>query len=380
MAERTRRGRFPRFALALVAACTSVGVSSCATAPTQLTTTTVVSGLHRPWDIAFLPDGTMVFTERTGPVSAMVGGAKRVLVTPADVEAVFEGGMMGLAVDPDFSSNRYVFTCFLANRSGTRDVRLVRWKVDASVTSLTDRTDILTGMPVNAAGQAGRHAGCRPRFGPDGYLWVTTGDAAVNSNPQDPNSLGGKILRIDRNGAPAPDNAGPPFRGEVYSYGHRNPQGIAFRPADGQPFVVEHGTGCDDEINLPVRRGNYGWDPKPAGGGSAYDESRPMTDTLKFPDAISAVWSSGCPTVAPSGAGFLTGSQWSAWDNSLAVAVLKGTELHIFRFNDDGTKYLDWITMEDKGRLRVAVQGPDGDLYVAQDADPGAILKLHPGA
>ncbi|MEZ5143580.1 MAG: PQQ-dependent sugar dehydrogenase [Acidimicrobiales bacterium] len=347
-------------------------------APT-LTVTPHLSGLARPWDLAFAPDATLLFTERPGAIKADVGGAVRVLGRPADVQAIGEGGMMGLAVDPQFTANRRIYTCFLSNADGALDVRVVRWRVDAGYTTLTDRADIVTGIAVNTAGQAGRHSGCRTRFGPDGYLWVTTGDAATSWVPQSPTSLGGKVLRVTTDGAGAPGNPGGALRPEIYSYGHRNPQGVAFRPGDGMPFAVEHGTGCDDEVNLLVAGGNYGWDPVPVGGGTSYDESRPMTDLTRYPTARPAVWSSGCPTIAPSGAGFLEGAQWKDWDGDLAVAVLKGTQLRVFGLDGAGAVVAQASGVTDQGRLRVAVQGPGGDLYIAQDADPGAILRVQPG-
>lgn len=366
----------------------AVGLSACVVAAPpppppgpgapDVAVTTVVGGLHRPWDIAFAPDGTMLFTERTGLVSAWVGGAKVVLAQPADVQAINEGGMLGLAVDPQFAGNRHIYSCFVSNASGALDVRVVRWTVDAGYTGTTARTDILTGLPVNALGQAGRHAGCRPRFGPDGYLWVTAGDAATGTNPQDPTALGGKVLRVDRDGNGAPGNAGPPFRPEVYSYGHRNPQGLAFRPSDGMAFEVEHGPTCDDEVNVLQAGGNYGWNPVPVDGSPGYNESVPMTDTTTYPAAIPSRWSSGCPTIATSGAGFVTGSQWAAWDGALVVAALKGQQLRILHFDAAGTFTGEAATFTGQGRVRVAVQGPDGDLYVATDADPGLIVRLHP--
>ena len=164
-------------------------------------------------------------------------------------------------------------------------MRVTRWRVDETFTALTDRTDIVTGIPVNTDGQLGRHSGCRPRFGPDGYLWVGTGDAALGSVPQDPLSLGGKVLRITRDGAGAPRNPGAPLDPRIWSYGHRNVQGLAFRPTDGLGVSVEHGPGTDDELNL-LTEGNFGWDPVGAGG--SYDESGPMTDLGKFPDAVPA--------------------------------------------------------------------------------------------
>ncbi len=366
------------FAVLVVAALSGVGVA-CA-GPSSLTVSTVVSGLNRPWDIAFTPDGTMLFTQKSGQINALVGGEMRLLQKPADSVVVGEGGMLGLAVDGNFASNRLIYACFLSNASGALDVRVVRWRVNATYTALNNRRDIITGIPVNQLGQTGRHSGCRPRFGPDGMLWVGTGDAATGTNPQNPQSLGGKVLRVKRDGAPAPGNPGGAFLPQIYTYGHRNVQGIAFRGFDGKPFSVEHGSNCDDEVNELVAGGNYGWNPVPVNGGPGYNEAVPMTDLVKYPDAIPAVWSSGCPTIAPSGGGFVSGGQWKGWNHGLAVAVLKGTRVMFLVFDAEGNVVQRQDRITDQGRLRTAVQGPDGDLYVSQDTNPGSILRIHPSS
>jgi len=315
----------------------------------------------------------MVFTEKVGRISIRYNSVVRLLATPTDARVMGEGGMMGVAIDPDFAANRRIYTCFLSVASGTPDIRVVRWVLNGDATALTDRTDILTGIPV----VLGRHSGCRPRFGPDGYLWIGTGDTASPTVPQDPQSLGGKVLRIDTDGKGAPGNPGGPLRPEIYTYGHRNVQGVAFSPS-GRAYSIEHGTNRDDEINRLYAGGNYGWDPvNPVNG--TYDESQPMTDLVKFPDGIRAVWSSGYPTIAPSGGTFLSGSKWGLWDHALAVAVLKGQQLHVFKLDAAGLKPTgDWTAVTDRGRLRVAVQGVDGNLYVATDANPGQILRITP--
>lgn len=363
------------FTLALVPlALIPVVLASCRVEPAPLGVTTVVGGLDHPWDIGFLPGGPMVLTERVGRIGVVVGGQRRVLATPSDVVAQGEGGMMGLAVDPAFATNRRIYTCLMSNRSGALDVRIARWRVNEALTALTDRVDILTGIPATSAAT---HVGCRVRFGPDGYLWVGTGDATLGPAPQSRTSLGGKVLRITVNGAGAPGNAGGGFRSEVYTYGHRNVQGLAFAP-DGRAYSIEHGTDRDDEVNRLVRGGNYGWDPVPPGG-TDYDQSRPMTDLVKFPQAQRPVWASGLPTIAPSGATFLTGSRWGGWDGVLAVAVLKDRELRVFGLNGEGTAVAQqWRRVGDVARFRSAVQGPDGLLYIATDANPGAILRITP--
>jgi glucose/arabinose dehydrogenase len=343
----------------------------------NLTVTTLLDGLDHPWDLGFLPDGTIVFTERPGDISAIVNGHKQVLHHPADVVAASEAGMMGLAVDPNFASNRRIYTCFASSvpSGAANDVRVVRWTVDAGYAGLSNRTDILTGAPVNASGQLGRHSGCRPRFGPDGYLWIGTGDAAVGTNPMDPQSLGGKVLRIGSDGNPALGNINiAPWDARIHTYGHRNVQGLAFRPSDGRAFAMEHGPDRNDELNALFAGGNYGWDPVPG-----YNESAPMTDFAKFPTAIGSAWWSGSQTIAPSGITFLSGSQWGAWNGAIAAAALKGQQVRVFTLNGDAVSGQASI-ITNQGRLRSAVLGPDQNLYLTTDngSSTDKILKVVP--
>ncbi len=342
--------------------------------PTLTVTQSFMGGLNRPWDLGFTPDGWLLYTERPNGISAARadGSGRRLLLRPPDLFVGSEGGTLGLAIDPAYASNRRIYVCYTSTAA---DVRVVRYVVDAGTTTLTAATPILTGAPLTS----GRHSGCRPRFGPDGMLWVGTGDAAVGTVPQDLGSLGGKVLRIDTNGGPA---AGNPTLGggadpRIWSSGHRNVQGIAFAP--GAPawhgFQVEHGTDRDDEVNRLVP-GNFGWDPVPG-----YDESRPMTDRVKFPAAVVAAWSSGFPTIAPSGATFLTGAQWRGWNGALAVAVLKGAQLRVFFPQPNGAITGSVAALQLGVRLRSVVQGPDGALYVSTDARPGGdqIWRVNPG-
>lgn len=335
-----------------------------------LTVAAVVTGLSIPWDVGFAPDGTMVFTEKAGRLSALVGGQKRVLAVPGDVFTGSESGMMGLAVDPNFASNRILHVCQGFTGGGTLDVRVYRWEVAADWSSASRvGGPTVSGIPQSS----GRHSGCRPRFGPDGFLWIGTGDAAQGTNPQNLNSLGGKVLRVvPETGAPAPGN---PFGTQIYNFGHRNIQGLAARPGSSQMFNAEHGTDRDDEINLMVPGGNYGWDPVPG-----YDESTPMTDFAKFPNAVGATWSSGAPTTAMSGIAFLSGPQWSAWNGALAGANLKGSHVRVITLNLDGTRVTgEASVLNDRGRLRSATQGPDGNLYVTtSNGSNDSILRVTP--
>jgi glucose/arabinose dehydrogenase len=284
--------------------------------------------------------------------------------------------MLGITVDSQFSSNRYIYTCFASTLAEPDDVRLVRWTVNADFSALTNRTDIVTGMPMNAS--SGRHSGCRPRMDARGHIWIGTGDSASPTVPQDPDSLGGKVLRVNRNGSAVAGNPGGLLDPRIFSYGHRNVQGLAIRPRDGLGVTVEHGTNKDDELNLLVT-GNFGWDPN-SPPSTAYDESRPMTDLAKFPTAAPALWSSGDPTIAPSGAVFLTGAQWGQWDDALVMALLKERKLLAMKLAADGELVDVGVGLTDRGRLRSVVQGPDANLYVTTDngGNADAILRIVP--
>jgi aldose sugar dehydrogenase len=340
-------------------------------APPPYSVTTVVPNVDHPWDVGWA-GGTMVFTERPGRISAWVGGQKRVLAAPGDVVLVGESGMLGLAVDPQFSSNRYVYTCESSSLGSAPDNRVVRWTVNADFTAMSARQDIVTGIPLNTS--SGIHSGCRVRFGPDGYLWVGTGDAATGTAPQSRTSLGGKVLRVTRTGAAAPGNLPAPFDSRIYNYGHRNVQGLAFRASDGLGVSAEHGPDRDDELNRLVA-GNFGWDPIPG-----YNQGVPMTDLTKFPTATRAAKSSGSPTVAPSGATFVSGSQWGVWNGKLIVALLKQQALWVANVNASGQVVDEGLAMGNQGRLRSVAQGPDGNLYVTTDNGGGTdrILRLTP--
>jgi glucose/arabinose dehydrogenase len=329
----------------------------------------LILGLDKPWDIAWLPNGTALVTERPGRLNVYVDGtdAEPVIIPLTDVVARGEGGVMGLEVDPDFESNGYIYVCTTSSAGGNSDVRLARLTLSTpDGSAVVDRRDIVTGMPYST----GRHSGCRPRFGTDGFLWVGTGDAATGTTPQADDSLGGKVLRIDRDGMPAPGNPGG-FR--WFSNGHRNVQGMAFR-SDGIGMSAEHGPDVDDEVNL-LLPGNFGWDPVPG-----YNESVSMTDLEKFPDAIEAVWSSGSPTLALCGADFIEGSAWGNWNGALVVATLKAEHLHVYFVDSEGKLTGEERAIEDEGRLRTPRQGPDGLLYVTTDGGggEGKVLRVTP--
>ena len=349
----------------------------------ELTVTEIVTVLSHPWGIDFTPDGTMLFTQRAGVLNARLtdGTVKRVAADLGDLLVDGFAGLQALAVDPDFTTNRRFYT--LQGHTG-REMQVIAWTIDADYDEATRVVDpLVEGIPV---GPGPWHSGGRLVFGPEGYLWIATGDGRVVTGAQYLTSLGGKVLRVDpRTGAGAPGN---PFGASspVYAYGFRNPQGLALRPGTHQMWLVEHGPKHDDEINLLAPGGNYGWDPIPDDGTLVFydysDEAGvPMTDLAKFPSARQARWSSGFPTLATSGAVFLDGPQWGEWEGRLAVATLKTKSLRVFEFTEQGDFASQIVVPEldgSQGRLRTPVLGPDGALYIATSNKPGVdrILRV----
>ncbi|GHF45359.1 glucose/arabinose dehydrogenase [Amycolatopsis bartoniae] len=374
------------FAL-LLSACTS-SPAAVRQQPEQpnLHVDVVASGLEHGWDVGFLPEGKLLVTQRPGRLSLVDGtGAHDVTADLSDVYARGEGGLMGLVVHPDFARTRRFTVCQTHQENGRPvDIRLTTWTLSPDERSATRVQDLLTGLPVNPSG---RHSGCRPALAADGALLVGTGDTARSTIAQDRHSLGGKVLRIDlETGAPLPDNpfisSTDPNEQRIYTYGHRNVQGVTVRPGSGQIFTAEHGPTFDDEVNLLRAGGNYGWDPSKGGTDSSYDESVPMTDTTRFPDAVGPLWTSGQITEAICGAAFLTGSQWGPLEGKLAVVALKGQKMLLFDVDSAGK--ITGVTLppefDDKyGRLRAARTAPDGALYVTtSDGSDDKVLRITP--
>jgi glucose/arabinose dehydrogenase len=373
----------------LLAACGAAASApfapSTAVAP-ALTVEVLADGLDHPWDVARAPDGTLLLDERSGGFTAVLpdGTVQPVDADFGDLFARGETGLMGLVLAPDFATSRRFLTCQGVQDSDGAEVQVIAWTVDEDWTAATRVADpLLGGIPVNR--QSGRHGGCRLRFDPSGALLVGTGDNAVGPNAQDLGTLAGKLLRIDpATGGPA---AGNPFADDVdpltrlvFSYGHRNVQGIAVQPGTGEVYTAEQGTTRDDEVNRSVAGGDFGYDPAGADGG--YDESVPMTD-LDRPGAVPALWSSGDPTIAVCGLTFLTGQAWGDDEGLLVAGVQQDTGLLALRLDHDGALVEAFRVreLEDTyGRLRSPQAGPDGVLYVTTDNGGGAdqLLRVTP--
>jgi glucose/arabinose dehydrogenase len=372
----------------------SFNATALATGAPTFTRSVWLGGLAAPWDLAFAPDGAVLFTERSRGLSVRTGGTTRSLFSPTDFVAQDQSGMLGLALDPEFASNRTLYVFMGSNAGGATDNRIVRLVVNADYTAVSSRLDIVTGI----AYSGGAHSGGRIRFGPDGLLYITTGDLRTGTVPQAPTVLGGKVLRVTRDGAAASGNNAPAgVDSRVFTLGHRNPQGLAFRPegtaTPGRPYLCEHGPGNNDEVTPLAAGGNGGWDPRPTGtparcpDGSAnsycgYNGSN-MTDTTRFPSALRPAWTTGGASQGMAGCGFVQGPAWRDWNGALAVALLSGRRVEILRLAADGnsatnTRILDTLTE----RIRLVTPGPDGALWVLTDGKTGGdeIWRLVPGS
>lgn len=391
-------------AAVLLLACASSDRAAAPEAPDPtdsptLARTTVLGGLSNPWDIAFAPDGSMLFTERcrglsvrrpNGTVTHLFGTAGAALEA-VDLVCQGQSGVHGVALDPNFESNGRVYLFMTSNLSlAPRSNRILRLVLNADFTSASGRTDIITDIAFKDAstanGGAGAHSGGRIRFGPDGFLYITTGDNHDGPLPQHPTRLGGKVLRVDTNGDPAPGNNPPSgFDGRIFTYGHRNVQGITFHPSNGQPWVAEHGPNHSDEVTALTSGGNAGWDPQnrptltcPDGycGYSGDPTTMPMTDLTRFPNAIPPAWTNNNQSQGMGPATFLTGDQWGAWNGRLLVGIMGGQRLVLLTVTESGTATAAENVSLQSARYRALVQGPDGALYVATDA--GEIWRVTP--
>ncbi|MFT4166347.1 MAG: PQQ-dependent sugar dehydrogenase [Microlunatus sp.] len=367
MPRRNLRALLSSLLLAAIVTFTgSFALPSASAAPT-LTVTKVASSRTIPWDVTWI-GSLMLFDQRGGGIWSQRGtaGPKRVSMALPKIYAKGESGMLGVVADPKASSNKYFYTCMAVatSKGKAKDIEVWKWRL-TSDTSAKKVKVLVKGIPLSSKG---RHSGCRLRFRSPKMLYIGTGDTATGTVPQNLKSLGGKVLRVRSSGSIPKSN---PFYAKggkaryIWTYGHRNVQGLAFRPGSGQMWSVEHGTSRDDEINLLAKGANYGWCPTPG-----YNERRSMTDKKRFPSAHSAKWSSGQSTVATSGAAFLTGKQWGTWNGRLAVAMLKGEGVKVFTLSGN-TITAEETILTSYGRIRTVQQGPDGALYFATSNGSG---------
>lgn len=343
---------------------------------TEFETKLVARGLHHPWGMAFLPDGRILVTERIGRLR-IVSPDGQISEPVKGVPKVFaekQGGLLDVALDPDFAANRLVYISY-AEPDGTAASTAVA-RAELIDDSLKNLTVIFRQLPKTVGGQ---HFGSRLAFAPDGNLFITLGDRGNQmEEAQNPANHIGAIIRIRPDGSVPDDN---PFvkhktaKPEIWSYGHRSVQGAAIHPVTGELWIHEHGPRGGDEINIPKPGKNYGWPH--ASYGSHYSMV-PIKDEHAEQGYEEPIyyWT---PSVAPSGMLFYTGKLFPGWGGNLFVGTLAGH--HLIRMNTGNDKILgEERLLPSTLRFRDVAQGPDGAIYLLSDEPDGKLIKLTPAA
>ena len=361
-------------ALALAAA--AVDARDIATERATIRATQVAGGLEHPWGFEFLPDGRIIVTERPGRVRLVAadGTLSPPLAGVPKVRAQGQGGMLDVAVDPDFAGNARIWLCFSEPGEGGASTALGHGRLDGN--ALRDFTVVYSQLPKTSGNL---HYGCRIVFDEAGHVFLALGDRFRRDEVQDLSNDFGKVIRLARDGSVPADN---PYQGRdgaragIWSHGHRNIQGAAWHPERRELWTVEHGARGGDEINAPQAGLNYGWPVITYGRDYTFlrigeGTAKPgMEQPLHYWD----------PSIAPSGMAFHAGAELAipAWRGNLFIGGLK--EQRLSRLELDGQRIVheERIDIAGNQRIRDVVMGPDGHLYVATDAPAGRILRIDP--
>ncbi|CAN7447066.1 PQQ-dependent sugar dehydrogenase [Bradyrhizobium sp. LjRoot220] len=340
---------------------------------------TFARGLVNPWSLALLPDGRMLVTERPGRIRIVSaeGQLSPPLKGVPDVWASGQGGLLDIAIDKSYAQNKTIYFCFAERTSGGGRTAIARAKLNDGGGRL-DETKIIFRQegPLSS----GNHYGCRIAQADDGNLFVTLGDHYAHRNQaQDLGNHLGKVIRITPDGSAA---AGNPFIGrtgakpEIWSYGHRNGQGLAINPASGEVWEAEHGPRGGDEINVIGKGKNYGWPV--IGFGIDYSGAKIHEGTAK--DGMEQPAKYWVPSISPSGMLFYTGKLFPKWSGSLFTGALSGSMLVRLSLNGNSVASEERLLQNLHERIRDVRQGTDGALWLLTDSSNGRILRVTPAA
>ena len=339
----------------------------------------VVAGLTNPWSIAFLPTGEMLVTERPGRLRIVRGGTldpQPVAGTP-EVWATGQGGLLEVLPHPRFSENRWLYLTYSKACAQGATTALMRGRFDGK--ALVETRELFVADNCNTGNP---HFGSKLAFGRDGSLYMTIGERGDRDRAQNTAIHGGNVLRLTEEGAPAPGN---PFLGrqgykpEIFTFGNRNPQGLAIHPDTGAVWANEHGPQGGDELNILLAVKNYGWPVASYGREYAPNGVRISPQPIK--EGIEDPTLTWLPSIGISGLLFYTGDTFPQWKGHIFVGGLSGLALHRLAFNEQGGLLgREALMAEVEQRIRDVRQGPDGNIYVAADGSPGGILRIEPVA
>jgi aldose sugar dehydrogenase len=337
-----------------------------------------VKGLANPWSLTFLPNGDMLVTEKAGRLRVVRKGTldPQPISGVPEVWAVGQGGLLEVLPHPQFASNQLLYLTYskpCGDKAAT--TALLRGRFDGK--ALTDAKDLFVADNCNTGNP---HFGSKLAWGRDGMLYMTIGERGDRNRAQNTNSHGGKILRLKEDGTVPPDN---PFVGkqgykpEIYSYGHRNPQGLAFHPTTGVLWETEHGPQGGDELNIIQPGKNYGWPV--ASYGREYAPNGVIVSEHPSREGIEEPVMLWVPSIGASGFIIYDGSAFPEWKGQMFAGGLSGLQLHRFAINEKGGLMGREAMLESlRQRIRDVRQGPDGFIYLAVDAREGGIIRLEP--
>ncbi len=339
----------------------------------QIRVSKVAGGLEHPWSVAFMPDGSFLVTERPGRLNRITAEGIRTRISGVpEVAVAGQGGLLDVVLHPDHADNGWIYLTYSGGDDSATTTTVARARLDAD--RLVDLEELFTQ---DRRSQPGRHYGSRIAWRADGTMLVSIGDrGAEPPRAQDPADHAGTVLRLNDDGSVPDDN---PFVGrddvrpEVFSYGHRNIQGMVVDPATDKVWATEHGPRGGDELNLVIAGNNYGWPS--AGRGRDYRTEEHYGEARSLPDMVDPVYEF-LPTLAPSGLALLTTDTFPRWQGNLLAGGLRAERIRRLVIEDDTVVHEEELINGEVGRIRDVREGPDGAIYVLTDHEEGGLYRI----
>lgn len=348
------------------------GAQAVETSAGRVEITSVLTGLDEPWSFAFLPEGGILLTERGGRLLHVSGDRVQEVAGLPEIEVNDQGGLLDVMVPRDFAQTRELFLSYVKPQADQEGTALARARLSDDGARLEDLREVFALVPGSSGG---RHFGGRIVEGPEGHIFLTIGDRGDGSSAQDLSNQNGSVIRLNRDGSVPTDNpftARPDARPEVWSHGHRNPQGAAL-DGEGRLWINEHGARGGDEVNLVRGGANYGWPVIAYGRHYSGEKIGEGTHKAGMEQPVH-YWD---PSIAPSGMTFYSGKLWPEWRGNVFVGSLKFDMISRLERDGDELREAERISAPETGRVRDIREAPDGSLWFLS-VHEGALLRMAP--